>query len=234
MTVAELTARLTGEFTPNQARLLAETFNDSNENPVKTSDFNEMKEIVRDILVIQKRTEIKIEELAEAQKRTEIKVEELAVTQRELAEAQKRTEIEVTELAKAQRETRQTVGSVTGTLGIWLENEAYRNLPAFLERKHGITITNRLIREYVDGEEIDILAEGKRGETEVLIVAESKNTLAAEDLTLLKRKVEAVKTHYQKLNGREIVPLMVVHRAREKEIKRANNEGVIVVQSFEW
>ncbi|MGH9840315.1 MAG: hypothetical protein ACREEM_16155 [Blastocatellia bacterium] len=227
MTVADLTARLTGEFTPNQARLLAESFNDSYQNLVKTSDFNELKEIVRDILVIQKRTEVKVEELAEAQKRTEVKVEELA-------EAQKQTEIQVARLTEVQRETRQTLGSVTGTLGMWLENEAYRNLPGFLERKHDITVTNRMIREYVDGEEIDILAEGKRGETEVLIVAESKNTLAAEDLALLKRKVEAVKTHYEKLNGREIVPLMVVHRARDKEIQRANNEGVIVVRSYEW
>lgn len=220
MDVTDLTAKLSSEFTPNQAQLLSETINDSYRNLVQTSDFTELKEIVRDILVIQKRTEIK--------------VEELAVTQRELAEAQKRTEIEVAELATAQRETRQTLGSVTGTLGIWLENEAYRNLPGFLERKYDITITNRMIREYVGGEEIDIMAEGKRGETGVLIVAESKNTLAAEDLTLLKRKVEAVKTHYEKLNGREIVPVMVVHRAREKEIKRANNDGVIVVRSYEW
>ncbi len=234
MTVTDLTAKLSAEFTPDQARLLAETINDSYRDLVKTSDFSELKEIVRDILFIQKRTEVKVEELAEAQrdlaeaqKRTEVKVEELA-------DAQKRTEVELAKLTEAQRETRQAVGSVSKSLGLWLENEAYRHLPGLLERKHNITVTSRMIRQYVDGEEIDLMAEGRRGETEVLIVVESKTTLAAEDLTRLKEKVEAIKAHYEKLDGREVVAVMVAHHAREKEISRASREGVIVVQTFEW
>jgi hypothetical protein len=57
----------------------------------------------------QKRTELRVEELAlaqtglaEAQKRTELRVEELALAQTGLAEAQKRTELRVEELALAQ------------------------------------------------------------------------------------------------------------------------------------
>jgi hypothetical protein len=34
-------------------------------------------------------------------------------------------------------------------------------------------------------------------------------------------------------NGHEIIPLMIVHRAREKEIQGAKRKGVLVVQSFE-
>jgi hypothetical protein len=241
MSVSELTARLKGEFTLNQAKLLAETINGAYQELVKTSDFNELKEIVRDLAEAQKRTEGKVSELAEAQKRTEGKMSELAEVQKrtdvaltELAEAQKRTEIKVGELADGQREMQKAVDSLSETVALSLENEAYRYLPAFLEREHGIAITKRMIRQQMNGEEIDFLAEGKRGETKVLVVGESKTTLAAKHLTQLKEKVEAVKKHYKKLNGREIVPLMIVHRARDREVARAKRDGVLVAQSYEW
>ncbi|MEP7340455.1 MAG: hypothetical protein ABI977_22175 [Acidobacteriota bacterium] len=269
MSVSELTARLKGEFTLNQAKLLAETINDAYQELVKTSDFNELKEIVRDLAQTQQRTAIKVEELVETQQRTEIKIGEMAEAQQrtdvslselaeaqkrtdvslselaeaqkrtdvslsELAEAQKRTEIKVGEMADGQRQLQQTVGSLTETMGLSLENEAYRYLPAYLEREHDITVTKRMIRYDVGGEEIDFLAEGKRGDTKVLVVGESKTTLAAKHLTQLKDKVEAVKKHYKRLNGREIVPLMVVHRARDREVARAKRDGVIVAQSYEW
>ena len=96
MSVAELSESFRREFTPNQARMLAEAIHDSYRDLVKTSDFNELKEIVRNSAVIQEQTGVQIKELAEAQKRTETKVEELA-------EAQKRTEIAITDLTEEQR-----------------------------------------------------------------------------------------------------------------------------------
>jgi hypothetical protein len=53
-------------------------------------------------------------------------------------------------------------------------------------------------------------------------------------VTQLLRKAEVVKANYKKRNGHEIVPVMIVHRAREKEIRNAKKKGVIVVQSFEY
>lgn len=276
MSVADLTAMFSAQFTPNQAKLLAEVITESSDNLAKVHDFSELRAIIREITEIQnrtdhkvsglseaqkriennivelseaqKRTGITVAELSEAQKRTEIKIGELAETQQELAEAQKRTEARLEELTEAQirtevalvkladsqLETRQTVGSLANTVGFALENEAYRNLPAFLEREHNLTVTKRMIRHIIGGEEIDFLAEAKRGKTPVLVVGESKTTLAAHDVTQLLRKAEAVKTHYKKRNGQEIVPLMIVHHAREKEIRNAKKKGVIVVQSFEW
>ncbi len=96
------------------------------EESVTKTEFNELKEIVRDLgqtvkelAEAQRRTEARLEELAEAQKKTEARVNELAEAQRrteerlnELAEAQKRTEERVDklsqrmeELAEAQRRT---------------------------------------------------------------------------------------------------------------------------------
>ncbi len=89
------------------------------EESVSKREFNELKDIVRDLAEAQKRTEKHLEELAEAQKRTEMRLEELAEAQKlteirleELAEAQKKTEarldslaVKVEELAEAQKRT---------------------------------------------------------------------------------------------------------------------------------
>ncbi len=115
-------------FTEPQAAVLAEVVEAAYTDLVKTSDFNELKSIVRDLATAQNemaaaqvrteerltRVEIAVEKLAEAQKRTETRVEELAEAQKrtemrveELAEAQKRTEMRVEELAEAQKQTQQ-------------------------------------------------------------------------------------------------------------------------------
>ncbi len=95
------------------------------EESVTKTEFNELKEIVRDLgktvaelAEAQKRTEARVEELAEAQKRTEQRLEAFEKqteenfnrvwkTINELAEAQKRTEARVEELAEAQKRTEQ-------------------------------------------------------------------------------------------------------------------------------
>ena len=94
--------RLEEVFEPRQASVLAEVIEEAYGQLVKVGDFNELKEIVRDLGV-------KIGELAEAQKKTEQRVDRLEKVVGELAEAQKRTEQRVEELAEAQKKTEQRV-----------------------------------------------------------------------------------------------------------------------------
>ncbi len=82
------------------------------EESVTKREFNELKEVVRDLAEAQLKTEarldtltLKIEELAEAQKKTEERLDSLTLKVEELAEAQKRTEERVEELAAAQKRT---------------------------------------------------------------------------------------------------------------------------------
>ncbi|MGH9798740.1 MAG: hypothetical protein ACRD82_00090 [Blastocatellia bacterium] len=258
----DIVTRLESNFTPGQARALAFEVETILRQQVKASDFSELKEIVRDLAEVQKdlaeaqkRTEIKVEELVDAQKRTETKVgeladaqmrteakvEELAEAQRrtegkveELAGAQVRTEEELRQLARAQKNTQQEVGGMANTLGYMLENEAYRHLPNVLADKYKIRTSSKVIRQQVGNEEINLLAEGTRNRKPVLIVGESKTRLSAKDLTQLRKKIKEVERHYPPAASREIVPVMIVHFARDKELKRAEQEGVIVIQSFEW
>ena len=73
---------------------------------VTKSEFDDLRQVVRDLAEAQKRTEAQIRDLAEAQKRTEARVAELA-------EAQKRTEARVEELAEAQAHTEQALARLT-------------------------------------------------------------------------------------------------------------------------
>ncbi|MBI3958281.1 MAG: hypothetical protein HY328_05680 [Chloroflexi bacterium] len=175
MQVENMTRRLIRVFAPEQATVLAETIHDAYADLVKTSDFNELKEIVRnlaqaqtrtesrmnELAEAQTRTESRMEELAEAQTRTELRVEELAQEQRTFAKEQRTFAQELQTLAQAQREltdaqkdtdTRlgklidvvtnlaQEVGGLSRSASYALENEAYRQLPAYLEANHGIVL----------------------------------------------------------------------------------------------
>jgi len=86
---------------------------------IRRSEFNELKDIVKELFLIhketknelkeltwaQKRTEVNIGEMARVQQKTEGRMEELAEAQKELVLAQKRTEGKVEELAEAQKRT---------------------------------------------------------------------------------------------------------------------------------
>jgi len=253
LNVENVKGRLKRVFSEEQASVLAEIIVKARDELVKVSDFNELKEIVRDLAKsqkelaeAQKRTEARVEELAEAQKRTEARVEELAEAQgrteqrlnslaqrvEELAEAQKRTEEEIKRLARGLASTRAELGGLARSVSYSLENEAYRALPSYLKRHYGIEVVERFIRTEIDGEEIDIFAKAKMDGRDVLIVGETELKLSSVGkLKRLDKKVLVVKEKFAK---KEIVKLFVTHYARPQIKKKAEERGIIIVQSFEW
>ena len=208
------------------------------EESVTKTEFNELKEIVRDLsksvaelVEAQKRTEDRLNrleqvvaELAEAQKRTEARVAELA-------EAQKRTEKEITKLTRSLSRTRQELGGLSRSMAYALENEAYCYLPTFLKKRFGLELIDHLVRTYIDGEEVNIFGKAKKEDQEVYLVGEA--VLKLDDPAKLKKvwkKVEVVKKEF----GGEVIPILVTHFARPEVLEKAQKAGIIVVQSFEW
>ncbi|MCS7060508.1 MAG: hypothetical protein RMN25_05015 [Anaerolineae bacterium] len=234
-------------FPPQQAEVLADVITDAYNGLVKTSDFNELKAIVAQLAQAQQRTELRMEELAQAQQRTEQRMDSLAMRMEELAQAQQRTEQRMDELAQEMKvvarslaQVQADVGGLSRSVGYALENEAYRMLPAFLLREHNLELIDRLIRTEIAGEEINLFGRAQRSGQEVLIVGETKLQLderrsnrREEDAVLaqLARKVEVVR---QSNPGLEVVPLLITHFARPSFVRRAAEQGIIVVQSFEW
>jgi len=217
--VENMTRRFARVFAPEQATVLAETISDAYSDLVKTSDFNELKEIVRG--------------LAQSQ-------QELAQAQRELTQAQRDTDNRLGRLTDVVTNLAQEVGGLSRSASYALENEAYRQLPAYLGANYGIVLDKRLVRTEIGGEEIDIFALGQRNGNPIVLVGESKLQLdrrrggrdvVSQVLDQLERKVEVVQSHYP---DREVVRLLVTHYARPLVQAEAKKRDVIIVQSFDW
>ena len=222
------------------------------ETHVTKEDFSELKSIVKDLATeqkqlaatvkdlseAQKRTEIKVEELAHAQKRTELKLEALATTVKELADSQKAMQAAIIELAIGQKEIRAEVGGLSRSMSYAFENETYRFLPAVLQEKYGLQMQEKIVRAEIGGKEVNLFCRAERNGERVLIVGESKLRLdegrlkKREDVFAeLEEKVEAVRSEYGEA---EIVRVLVTHFATKGFINKAEENGVIVVQSHEW
>ncbi len=148
---------------------------------VSRTDFDDLKNVVKELAEAQKRTELRVEELAEAQKRTELRVEELAEAQKrtelrveELAEAQKRTELCVEELVKTQkkielrleelvkaqkkieaefRDMKKQIGGLTADVGYGIEDKIMPCIRDFGKKEFGsdINLVERKNLVYPDG-----------------------------------------------------------------------------------
>lgn len=232
---AEMLRKLSAVFEPQQAKVLTEVITEAYSDLVRARDFNELKEIVRELAEAQKRTELRVEELAEAQKRTEQRMEELARAQEALARAQEESQRQIQELARQMGEMRRELGGLGRSMAYALENEAYRMLPAFLLQKYGIQVTERFIRMYVGDEEINLFGRGRQDGKEVLIVGEVKVRLEEgrreDPFEQLEKKARVVREAYPE---EEILLLLVTHHAHPSVLRAAQEKGIIVIQSFEW
>ena len=125
MSVIELVRMLDKVEPPLRSILLGilEEMERQQRDRVTKNEFNELKEIVRELAEAQKRSEERLDrleqtvrELVEAQKRSEERLSRLEQTVIELAEAQKRTEKRVEELAEAQKKTEERLCRLEDTV----------------------------------------------------------------------------------------------------------------------
>lgn len=227
---------------------ILEEIEQQREETVTKVEFNELKEIVRDLAKAQKQTEKRINELAEAQKQTENRLGRLEAVVGELAEAQKQTEKRVNELTEAQKQTvnrldrievivgqlaealkdltkehsttRTIVNGLSTSVGLVLENEAYKFLPALLKQEFGLEVQGKLTRKFVKdkaGEqiEVNIVGEATRNGDHLLIIGECKAQLS-------KNKVEAFfRKKLKRLEGvyeAELFPILVTHMISQPDV----------------
>jgi uncharacterized phage infection (PIP) family protein YhgE len=240
VSIENLTSRFEQVFTPRQAETLAVVIHDVSAGVAKSSDFTELKAVVQQLADAQR-------DLAQAQGRTEARMEELAQAQRDLAQAQGRTEARMEELAQAQgrtegelRQLAQELGGLSRSVSYALENEAYRQLPAYLATHHGINLTERMVRTDIGGEEINLFALGERNGMPIVIVGETKLQLdrrrgTRDALERLLNQLEAKAKVVQAAHPeREIVRLLVTHYIRPSLREVATRRNVLIAQSFEW
>ena len=178
---------------------------------VGRGDFDELKNVVRQLAESQNRTEHRVEELAVAQNRTEHRLEELAV-------AQKQTEIAVTALVVGQEKLRSELGGLSMDVGYGIEDKMIPHLRQFALHEFGIEVTlvDRRNVFYPDGnhDEVNLYVEGKKdGHTQYLI-GECKAQPGKKDFDKFSQELKRLQSV---LKG-EITPFMVgYHFAPEVE-----------------
>ena len=102
LSVPQTKTKLTRVSKQRQSKIRSDVVAEAHTDSVKNSDFNELREIVKELAIAQKETNQSLKELSDAQKETN-----QALT--ELSEAHKETREEMKELAKAQKETNQSL-----------------------------------------------------------------------------------------------------------------------------
>ena len=145
------------------------------ENLTAAQDKNSSQ--IENLTAAQDKNSSQIENLTAAQDKNSSQIENLTAAIKELAIAQQRTEKQVAKLTSTTSDIRSEIGGMSRSMSYALENEAYRALPAFLLDKHGIEVTERLIRAPVNNEEINFFGRAVRDGKPVLIVGESKQRL---------------------------------------------------------
>ncbi|MGD2088912.1 MAG: hypothetical protein PVH61_22230 [Candidatus Aminicenantes bacterium] len=164
-------------FTREQAEVLSTAIHDSYSDLVKTGDFNELKEIVKDLA---------------------LKVGALADAQKELTEAQKRTENELHELVADHKETRRQLGGIADTVGYGLEDKIIPFMPDFVKKNYGMeaTCVERKNIVYPNGrfDELNIYVEGTKNGKDAFAVGECKSQPGKKDIDKFHEMIERVKT----------------------------------------
>ncbi len=192
---------------------------------------SKLEETVGALIEAQRKSEARLDKLEEAIDRLTEAQRESEQKIRELAEAQRRTEQEIEKLSRGLRNLREEVGGLARSFSYALENEAYRRLPDYLRERYGIEVLDRIIRFDLNGDEINLFARAKVNGEEVLLVGESVVKFAhAREIKLLERKMEKI----GKVYGKRVIGIIVTHFAKAGLRKKAEDQGLIVVQSFEW
>jgi predicted RNase H-like nuclease (RuvC/YqgF family) len=181
------------------------------------------------------RVEAAIERLTQAQARSEGRLDRVEAAIERLTRAQERTEEEVRSLARGLKETREMVGGLSDAVGYGLENRAMTQLPALLQAEHGIAVEGRLVRrfvEYPDGglDEVNILGEGRRGETRLSVVGEAKARLGRRDVDRFLKLVQRLQDHGLLQSDRFL--LVVSHSVRPDVERYARGKGLVVIPSY--
>ncbi len=205
---------------------------------------------IKELTEAQRETDKRIKELTEAQKKTEERLDSLTRKVEELTEAQKKTEErldsltrKVEELTEAQLKTEATLEKVivrintieerlegiSNSVGYSLENSAYKSLPQLLEPL-GIKVTDKMIRKYINGYQVNIFSKAEKDSKEVYIVGECKVRPSKKEIERFLKIVENIKDH---TGDCEIVTVFVAHDYPPDIEQYIKAKGIIYFWSYE-
>jgi hypothetical protein len=196
-------------------------------NSVTKTEFNELKEVVRDLAEAQKRTETRLEELATAQKCTEIALKKLTERVDDLVGEMKRTRVIIENM-------KQEMGGLGHAIGYGLEDQSYLTLPPILNRDHSITLKGRLKRGFLETGhnkyiEINIWGQGERDGKSIEVIGEAKTQLKKKDVDKFLQTIQAIQPHID----HSIHPLFVTYQTSPAVTRYTKDKGISLYFTYD-
>ncbi len=193
---------------------------------VTREEFDRLTNVVRQLAEAQRRTEERLNQLAQ-------RVDQLAQRVDQLAEAQRRTEEVVARLAKAVDSLRHEVGKLSEVVGFGLEDIARVVLPGWLHRNLGVEV-EELERRFLilRGEEVEVnlYGEGYRNGSRVVVVGECKSRIHRRDVDKFYSEI------YRPLveeSRKEVLGVLFGYLIHPSAQERARSLGLYVVASYQ-
>ena len=203
-------------------------------NSVTKTEFNELKEIVRELAErvsdLTKRVDtltIRMDELTQRVDTLTIRMDELTqrvetLTNRmdELTANVSRLEHTVEDLVGemkrmkvSMQDMKQEIGGLSHTVGYRLEDEAMKSLPSLLKRDFSIDTEGMLVRDYIEigpkkYVELNIWGHGLRSGKPVEIIGEAKSQLKKKDVDQFLQTLKIL----EPLINKPIIPLLVTYQ----------------------
>ncbi|HPD04457.1 MAG TPA: hypothetical protein PLJ75_04245, partial [Spirochaetota bacterium] len=142
----------------------------------------------------QKRTEERVEELAQAQKRTEESIKELTRAQRENEKILKNFMVAFDDLKKQ-------VGGLSMVVGYGIEDDLMPLMPQFVQNTYKVK-SCEVERKYIlydDGnyDEVNLHIRAKRNGKDVYIIGECKAQPGKKDIDRFDKMLKRIKNHYK-------------------------------------
>jgi uncharacterized coiled-coil protein SlyX len=175
-------------------------------NSVTKTEFNELKEAVRELAVNVSRLERKVEDLVGEMKR----------------------------MKGSMQDMKQEIGGLYHTVGYRLEDEAMKSLPSLLKRDLSVDTQGPLIRDYIDigpkkYMELNIWGHGVKDGKAVEIVGEAKSQLKKRDVDKFLEALEIL----EPIINKQIVPLLVTYQTSPDVRRYIQGKNIALYFSYQ-
>ena len=189
-------------------------------NSVTKTEFNELKEIVRELAErvsdLTKRVDtlaIRMDELTQRVGALAKRMDELTANVSRLEHKVEDLVGEMKRMKVTMQDMKQEIGGLSHTVGYRLEDEAMKSLPSLLKRDFSIDTEGTLVRDYIEigpkkYVELNIWGHGLRSGKPVEIIGEAKSQLKKRDVDQFLQTLKIL----EPLINKPIVPLLVTYQ----------------------
>ncbi len=204
------------------------------QNSVTKTEFNELKEIVKELAERVNVLTMRMDELTKRMDELTQRVDTLTKRMDELTQRVQDLVGEMKGIKVTIQDMRQEIGGMSHAIGYGLEDQSYLTLPPILKRDHAITLKGRLKRGFLETArnkyiEINIWGQGEREGKSIEIIGEAKTQLKKRDVDKFLQTLQAIRPHID----HSIHPICVTYQTSPAVTQYAKDKGITLYFTYE-